>query len=38
VIAGEGKDRVWSDWARIVLEGLVDLEIRYVEEEPAHEE
>jgi hypothetical protein len=32
VIAGEGKDRVWSDWARIVLEGLVDLEVRYHEE------
>jgi type IV secretion system protein VirD4 len=36
VIAGEGKDRIWSDWAKIVIEGLIDLEIRYGdgEEEP----
>ncbi len=37
VIAGEGKDRVWSEWAKIVLEGLIDLEIRYHEEEPQNE-
>ena len=38
VIAGEGKDRVWSEWAKIVLEGLIDLEIRYHEEETQGEE
>ena len=31
VIAGEGKDRIWSDWAKIVIEGLIDLEVRYAE-------
>ncbi len=38
VIAGEGKDRVWSEWSKIVIEGLIDLEIRYHEEEPQNEE
>ena len=33
VIAGEGKDRIWSDWAKIVIEGLIDLEIRHGGEE-----
>ena len=37
VIAGEGKDRVWSEWSKIVIEGLIDLEIRYHEEEPQDE-
>ena len=37
VIAGEGKDRVWSEWSKIVIEGLIDLEIRY-HEEPQNEE
>ena len=37
-IAGEGKDRVWSEWSKIVIEGLIDLEIRYYEEEPQGEE
>ena len=38
VIAGEGKDRVWSEWAKIVIEGLIDLEIRYHEEEAVDEQ
>jgi Type IV secretory system Conjugative DNA transfer len=37
VIPGEGKDRVWSGWATIVIAGLIDLEIRYHEEETAGE-
>lgn len=38
VIAGDVKDRVWAEWAKIVLEGLIDLEIRYHEEEATDEE
>jgi type IV secretory pathway TraG/TraD family ATPase VirD4 len=38
VIAGEGKDRVWAEWSKIVIEGLIDLEIRYHEEETQGEE
>ena len=38
VIAGDEKNRVWSEWSKIVIEGLIDLEIRYsdLEEEPGN--
>jgi len=29
VIAGDDKNRVWSEWSKIVIEGLTDFEIRY---------
>lgn len=29
VIMGEGKDRVWAEWSKIVIEGLIDFVIRY---------
>jgi type IV secretory pathway TraG/TraD family ATPase VirD4 len=33
VIATDEKNRVWAEWSKIVIEGLIDLEIRYHEEE-----
>jgi type IV secretory pathway TraG/TraD family ATPase VirD4 len=33
VIVTDEKNRVWAEWSKIVIEGLIDLEIRYHEEE-----
>ncbi len=38
VIATDEKNRVWAEWSKIVIEGLIDLEIRYHEEEVQGEE
>jgi type IV secretory pathway TraG/TraD family ATPase VirD4 len=38
VIVTDEKNRVWAEWAKIVIEGLIDLEIRYYEEETQGEE
>ena len=38
VIVTDEKNRVWAEWSKIVIEGLIDLEIRYHEEEVQGEE
>ncbi len=37
VIVTDEKNRVWAEWSKIVIEGLIDLEIRYHEEETESE-